>query len=270
LPRTSPQLYVWWANNAIETIEYGSGEMNELISPKNEPIAQDAYNELAEVYAARIDTKPHNAFYERPATQSLLPDVSGKRVLDAGCGPGVYTQWLVAQGAQVVAFDANEKMVQLAMKRVGDEALILYGNLEQPLDFLLDSSFDIVLSSLVLDYVKDWQSVFVEFYRVLCKGGCLVFSIEHPYAKYHDHRETSNYFEIHQVVYTWRGFGTPVRVPSYRRPISTVINPLITAGFILDQILEPLPTQEFAQHDPQEYQVLMKSPGFMCVRALKG
>ena len=50
------------------------------------PIAQAAYDEMAEAYAARIETKPHNAYYERPATLSLLPDVRGKRVLDAGCG----------------------------------------------------------------------------------------------------------------------------------------------------------------------------------------
>jgi hypothetical protein len=49
-----------------------------------------------------------------------------------------------------------------------------------------------------------------------------------------------------------------------------VINSLIAVGFILEQILEPLPTQEFAQHDPEEYQLLIKSPGFMCVRAVKG
>ncbi len=73
------------------------------------PIAQDAYNEMAEAYAARVDAKPHNAYYERPATLSLLPDVSGRRVLDAGCGPGVYAEWLADRGAEVVAFDANEE-----------------------------------------------------------------------------------------------------------------------------------------------------------------
>ncbi len=43
---------------------------------KSQPVAQQAYDVLAEAYAARIDTKPHNAYYERPATLSLLPDVS--------------------------------------------------------------------------------------------------------------------------------------------------------------------------------------------------
>lgn len=36
-----------------------------------EPIALRVYELIAEQYAARVDTKPHNAFYDRPATPSL-------------------------------------------------------------------------------------------------------------------------------------------------------------------------------------------------------
>jgi hypothetical protein len=93
--------------------------------------------------------------------------------------------------------------------------------------------------------------------------------MEHPYAKFDDHRETSNYFNVEMVEYTWKGFGKPVRMPSYRRPLSGVINPLLRTGFILDQILEPLPTEEFREQDPKNYEALMCSPGFMVVRALK-
>jgi len=243
--------------------------MADLKANKDNPVAQGAYDALAEAYAARIDTKPHNAYYERPATLSLLPDVSGKRVLDAGCGPGVYAQLLADRGAHVVAVDANQKMVNLARQRLREKVPVHQANLEQPLDFLADSSFDLVIGSLVLDYIKDWQPVLSEFFRVLCKGGFLVFSIEHPYPKFFDFQEKSNYFEVELVEYTWRGFGTPIRVPSYRRPLSGVINPLLEAGFILDHILEPTPIQEFQVHDPQGYQELIRYPGFMCVRAIK-
>lgn len=65
---------------------------------KDKHIAFDAYEKLADAYAAMVDTKPHNAYLERPATLSLLPNVKGKRVLDAGCGPGVYSEWLVKHG----------------------------------------------------------------------------------------------------------------------------------------------------------------------------
>jgi ubiquinone/menaquinone biosynthesis C-methylase UbiE len=237
---------------------------------KTKPLAQEAYDELAEAYAAMVDTKPHNAYYERPATLSLLPEVKGRRVLDAGCGPGAYAEWLVDHGAEVVALDANEKMVRLARQRLGGKAQVLLANLEQPLDFLADGSFDVVVSPLVMDYIRDWESAFREFHRVLRVGGCLVFSMEHPYSKYDYHRQTSNYFEVERVEFTWRGFGKPVRVPSYRRPMSAVTNPLVRAGFILEQILEPLPTQEFKEDEPEDYEKLIHSPGFMCVKAVKG
>ena len=236
---------------------------------RSKPIAQSAYDELAEAYAEMVDTKPHNAYYERPATISLLPDVKGKLVLDAGCGPGVYAEWLVAHGAGVLAFDVNPKMVRSARQRLGDKVAVVQANLEAPLDFLADTWFDVVIAPLVMDYVKDWEPTLLEFHRVLKPRGVLVFSMEHPHTKYEEHRETSNYFNVELVEYTWRGFGKPVRVPSYRRPLSGVINPLLRAGFMLDQILEPLPTEEFKEMDPEEYEELMRSPGFMCVRAVK-
>jgi SAM-dependent methyltransferase len=57
----------------------------------DEPIAQAAFDQLAADFAARAETKAHNAYYDRPAVYALLPDVAGRRVLDAGCGPGIYT-----------------------------------------------------------------------------------------------------------------------------------------------------------------------------------
>ncbi len=49
-------------------------------------IANSVYDKLAKSYNEKIDTKPHNAHYDRPAVQSLVPDVENKTVLDAGCG----------------------------------------------------------------------------------------------------------------------------------------------------------------------------------------
>ncbi|HVF56206.1 MAG TPA: class I SAM-dependent methyltransferase [Pyrinomonadaceae bacterium] len=234
----------------------------------DKPLALDAYEALADTYAALVDTKPHNAFYERPATLSLLPAVSGKRVLDAGCGPGVYTEWLVRGGAEVIAADASSRMVQLARERVGARADIRQASLDEPLDFLADASFDIVLSALVLDYVRDWPAVFREFHRVLGAGGCLVFSVGHPFADFMRHIE-GNYFETELVVEMWKGFGGRVPMPVYRRPLGALVNSLLDAGFLLEKIVEPTPTEEFERADPRHYAELSRQPGFLCVRAQK-
>src|SRR5687768_2819173 len=102
----------------------------------DKPIAFDAYETLAEAYAAAIDTKPHNAYYERPATLSLMPEVKGKRVLDAGCGPGIYSEWLIEHGAEVVAVDASPKMIELAKQRLGPTTDVRQADLSKPLTFL--------------------------------------------------------------------------------------------------------------------------------------
>jgi SAM-dependent methyltransferase len=141
--------------------------------PRRRPIALKAYEKLAERYAAMIDTKPHNAYYERPATLSLLPSVRGKHVLDAGCGPGAYAQILVRRGAKVVGVDISPKMLRLARERVGNKAEFHLADLTRPVKFLQSDSFDIVISSLMIPYIRDLAPLFKEFYRVLKSPGIL-------------------------------------------------------------------------------------------------
>lgn len=235
----------------------------------DKPIAFDAYEALAEAYAAVIDTKPHNAYCERPATLSLMPEVKGKNILDAGCGPGVYSEWLVERGAEVVAVDASPKMIGLAKQRLGATADVRQADLGKPLAFLDGSSFDVVLSPLVLEYVGDWGGTFAEFYRVLRPGGHFVFSVTHPFFDYL-YFKSNNYYETELVGGEWRGFEqVRVHVPSFRRSLGETLNPLIEAGFCLERILEPKPTDEFKDADPKHYEELSRQPCFLCVRARK-
>src|SRR5260221_5817679 len=161
------------------------------------------YDQLAEAFAARVDTRAYNAHYERPATLSLLPPVAGQHVLDAGCGPGAYCDWLAAHGASVVGIDSSPKMVALARRRLGARADIRQGDLGQPLSDLASGAFDGVLSALVLDYVRDWAQVLGEFHRVLRPGGWLVFSVDHPFDQFYDHPNGGDYFATETLERRW-------------------------------------------------------------------
>lgn len=242
---------------------------------KEKPIALDAYEAMAEEFDARIETKSYNAYLERPATLSLLPDVQGKHVLDAGCGPGLYAEILLDRGATVTAIDISPKMIHFTKQRLGDRATIRRANLEEPLDFMADKSVDLVLSSLVLDYIKNWSPLFSEYSRILRDDGYFIFSTEHPSSKWtnreHERitRQPENYFNLEIVDFLWTGFGKPVLVSSYRRPLSTFFECLHTAGFYLDELIEPQPTEDFKRQNPEDWDKVRRNPIFMCIRARK-
>jgi SAM-dependent methyltransferase len=231
-----------------------------------EPTPADAYDELADSYAEDVRSNAYDAHLEFPATSSLIPDVDGKRVLDAGCGTGVYTEYLVERGAEVVGVDVSGEMLAHAADRVGDRAELREADLGEPLDFATDS-FDGVVSALALGYVEDWESTFAEFARVLRSGGFLVFSTGHPMNQFPpegDEAEAENYFEVERLTKEW-----DVPVPYYRRPLSAVVGPLLDNGFRLERLVEPQPTEAFRERRPERYEKESRHPVFLCVEATR-
>ncbi len=227
----------------------------------------EAYQIIGQHYASRALDSVYNDYYERPAMYSLLGDVSGKRVLDAGCGPGSYAAWLVGQGADVVATDACPEMVDLAQARLGGSIEVRLADLSNLLDFIESGTVDLVLCALVLDYVEDWEGVFAEFRRVLVEGGCLVFSVHHPFfldLKVNAQLEDS-YFSTQLLEEDWLPFG--LTIPAYRRPLGSMTAALWQAGFLIEQIVEPQPTEECKAAYPEHYAQLSRHPVFLCFRA---
>ncbi|HLW55493.1 MAG TPA: methyltransferase domain-containing protein [Candidatus Angelobacter sp.] len=236
------------------------------------PIGARNYLTFADRYAALAPTKAHNALYERPAMQSLLPDVKGLRVLDAGCGPGLYCEWLAQQGASVTGVDVVERMVELARERTrGLKVELRVANLEEPLDWLADASFNIVVAPLVLDNILDWRGLLGEFHRVLVNDGLLVFSIQHPaftWINFHPGREC--YLSTELASFYFTGFGEPHHyVEYYRRPLDEAFNSVIESGFRVDRVLEPRPLPEMEQSDPWLFRRLNRTPSFLCIRAIR-
>jgi SAM-dependent methyltransferase len=228
----------------------------------DDPIALDAYETMADAYSDRVGEKPFNAFLERPATRALLPDLDGERVLDAGCGPGVTTEELLETGADVVGLDVSSRMLAHARERVGGR--VVRADLGSPLPFV-DDSFDGVHSSLALHYVADWPHLFGELARVLKPGGWLVCSVQHPYADFE--RVGEDYFAAEYVEETWDGFGGPVDVPFYRRPMGALLNGLLGAGFRFERVDETEPTERFREAAPGKYERVSREPTFLALRA---
>jgi SAM-dependent methyltransferase len=227
-----------------------------------------AYEQMAEQYNALIDHKPHNAYYDRPNTLALLGEVAGLDVLDAACGPGKYAEILLDQGARVTGFDLSPEMVRHAQARNPGRGHFFVQDLAAPFNTLPDAAFEVVLCALALHYIPDWTLTLREFHRVLRPGGRVVVSMEHPFFDYQYYR-SEKYFEVEHVHGVWRGFGRPVEVHAYRRPLGACLAPFCDNGFYIDQVLEPRPVPEFAQHDLRHFKELNQFPGFLHLSAVK-
>jgi SAM-dependent methyltransferase len=186
-------------------------------------VSLDSYDDMAEYYFKFVDNKPYNAYYERPATLSLLPDVKGKKVLDAGCAAGWYSQWLIDHGAIVTAIDFSSNMIEMTKKRVGKKAEVIQADLNDSLYFLEDNFFDLVLSSLTLHYIESWPHVMNEFRRILKHSGELVISVHHPFMDFTVFKR-ENYFQIELLEDEWTTHKGKVKVKFYRRPLSNIIS----------------------------------------------
>jgi SAM-dependent methyltransferase len=235
---------------------------------KSQPIAYTAYQKLAQSYADLAPTKDYNAYYDRPATISLLDEIAGHTVLDAGCGPGIYTEILIQRQATVTALDVSENMLEYAKQRNGDQARYFLADLESPLHFLQRDEFDGILSALTVSYVRDLKILFKEFGRILKPGGWFVFSTEHPFFGY-TYFGLENYFITQAVSGTWTSFDQKMDMPSYFHSLTYITDSLLENGFEIEKILEPLPTKDFKKVNPNGYAKRMNFPSFIHFKARK-
>lgn len=223
-----------------------------------------SYDTIAEGYADLQDRKPWNLYFERPGVLASLPPVAGLDVLDAGCGPGFYTQYLVEQGARVTAFDFNPLFVARTRQRTAGRAAVHQADLTEPLHFCADASCDLVMAILVLHYLHDWQPALREFHRVLRPGGRLVFSTHHPFTDL-ELATSGDYFAVELIEDEW-DVG---KVTYYRRPLAKIAQDLVRCGFVIEEIAEPQPVRPPEGVVFNSYERAMRLPMRLLVRACK-
>jgi SAM-dependent methyltransferase len=229
------------------------------------------YDPIADAFiahAGRVDS--WNNLFERPNTLARLPGLAGKNVLDLGCSTGFYTEYALEHDASVTAIDASQILIaRLADKLKSPKVKLHCADIGQPMSFLKSDSFDVVICSLVLDYVKDWKPVMAELYRVIKKGGRVVISTGHPFAQYlylQRIGQPKSYFAFEMFEDIWGRRGPqPFSTHYYIRPLHEVLRPIIQSKFKIISIDEPPPDEKCKKISPETYEKLLERPAFLFI-----
>jgi SAM-dependent methyltransferase len=209
-----------------------------------------------------------NEAIEIPALTRLLPEVHGIDILELGCGNGKLARSLAAIGARhVLAVDGSRSMLATATR--APRVTYVHASIEDIR--LRPTTVDLIVSSLALHYVADFDSVIARAGQWLRPGGYLVFSTEHPVctAPLGDTSPTADgawrlhgYAREGPRVSRWFIDG----VEKHHRTTSTIVSTLLRHGFAVTGLLEPAPTIAQVEQRP-DLQIHRERPSVLVVAA---
>ena len=195
----------------------------------------------AEEYGDTKEKFPFRTEVERFTLFSLLGDVNGKKILDAGCGEGIYSRALIDLGSSyVLGVDGAQDFIDLAkQKNKGYEGKIKYVR-SFIQDFQGEGNLDLVVGSYILSYPRSLEEA-VEYCRSIAshlkeKGKFVGFN-NNPfdvfkgckYAKYGFKKEMLGNIEGGEVIYKLEGMNNPI-INFYLNP-ETYEEAFMRAGF---------------------------------------
>ena len=184
-------------------------------------------------------------------------DVSGRSVIDIGCGEGRFCRLLSELGAAVTGVDLTEALIEQARNVGSDKETYLVGDAED-LKEIPNDAFDLAVSYIVLVDLVDLRRSIQEAYRVLRPGGSFIVCNIHPMRTAVKSTDgwisdrsrklfypVDNYTEEGEREFLW------MRGPfiNMHRTLSKYVSAFLDAGFVLEGLHEPVPSEDqLARH----------------------
>lgn len=210
-----------------------------LAAPVHTLSSADAYAR----WAASYQPYAHNALMqaEQDAVLALMPDLTGRVVLDVACGTGRYSHLAAERGARLtLGLDSS-----LAMLRASAQPLRILARAEAlPLPA---SAVDVVICALALGHLPSPAPALAEIGRVLRAGGTALVSDFHPFA----------FLSGAQRTFT-AADGAVYAVEHYPHLYSDYHRAAQSAGLVIDSVIEAaLPAADAGQRLRPELPVVL-------------
>ncbi len=176
----------------------------------------------------------------------LLGDVSGRRVLEVGCGAGQCSRWLASQGAVVVGVDVSFRQLQHSRRIDADTSIgvpvVCASATALP---IADESFDLTCSAFgALPFLVDIEPALAEVRRVLVPGGAFVFSVVHPVRRMFPDDPTEVGLTVSRSYFDRSSYVEldERSKPAYVEPHHTLgdwVDAITGSGLVIERLVEP-------------------------------
>lgn len=200
------------------------------------------------------------------ALTELLEDVKDRKILDAGCGNGFFTNWLAGRGAAVEGVDGSEEMIMIARASY-PELEFAVADLTKPIG-KEPGSYDYILANMLLMHMNNFSTFMTDAYKLLKPEGRLIFSILHPcfneptsklykslWDKIIGAKPSALSYDYYQGQQGRYESHMKSKLTHYHRTLEEYSKELSAAGFAITQIIEPhsLPKEFLELHPKLEY-----------------
>lgn len=221
-------------------------ESNQIIK-KN----QDYWNENADLWFGTTALPEYGVKFVTEDDLHLFGDVSGKRMLEICCGSGHSLKYHADRNAgELWGVDLSKKQLDNAKRLLsenGYSAKLICSPMEAELD-IPKEYFDFVYSIYGIGWTTDLQGTFNKIASYLKKDGIFIFSWHHTlyYCVAFSCEERREIIEkgklvFHKSYFDEEYFTMPVdgsEIVLCNRKISTYVNALANAGFVIEQMIE--------------------------------
>lgn len=132
------------------------------------------YDTISNVWAFKINNSETNKRIKVIFSDLLSKrELKGKKFLEVGCGLGYFSNIAFKSGAMVTGIDIGPNLVKINKKLTPKGTFKVASASNLPFK---DNSFDIVLSTEVIEHVANQKKALSEMSRVVKKGGILVLT----------------------------------------------------------------------------------------------
>jgi 2-polyprenyl-3-methyl-5-hydroxy-6-metoxy-1,4-benzoquinol methylase len=209
------------------------------------------WDEAADWYLAMVGD-PGRGFNHLATDTALdlLGDRAGRDVLDIGCGEGSIARRLARAGARVTAAEPTTALLEAAAAIERDAPLgVRYvSDRAEDLASVSTDSIDAVMAVLVLHHIEDFAQALSEISRVLRRHGSMVAVIPHPWSDHPGATWIAGPDGVHRMIGCYNeerhwhvdGVESVRSIGWYHRTIATWFTAVADAGFVIDEVREPL------------------------------